>query len=1024
MNPLTTLKNTNPKAYAALLSLLVGLLLLIVWWQVGLAYEDHLIVREKEIVTTDLALLANSFTNVLNHRLDLMQGLHSYVVMDPSPERLEARFDLFAAGLYESTPGIRTLVVGPGGVQTYVYPYLGNEATLGHDLLNDTRPSVIKGMNALLSGKKFDIRGPIDLRQGGAGLVINKAIFLNGTWETGTFWGLASMAIDMPPIYNESGFTAPDLPYAIALRNDDWGVFYGTPDEFEGSNPVINMTIGDETWQMTGCPSGGWAPLIAGDLFVFRLLTFLVVVLITVLCYLILLVRLDLGRMVEEKTHDLLESEERFRVFFDENPNPCYMVSVDGTILDINTTALEILGSTAKELVGKPLKTIYAPESQDDAAKALARWNRDGSVHDQELTILSKDGSRRQVLLNVETVTDREGNILHSLSVQTDITAFREVEEESREREEKYKRLFTHMVEGSALHGIIYNEENVPVDYRILEINPAYETILGLSSADVVGKTAREAYLQDEPPYLDVYARVAKTNVPETFETFFEPMGKYFSVSVYSPKEGYFVTIFSDITKRCQSEQALRVSEEQLRLKLDSILSPDYDVDSEELKNILNISEFQSLMDKFYDVTHVLVAILDLDGNILISRGWQEICTKFHRVHPETAKNCHESDLMLAKTLKRGEHRAYKCKNNLWDIVTPIYVGDRHLANLYLGQFFYDDEAIDYEFFENQAEKYGFDKKEYMAALDRVPRLTREQVDSAVNYYLKLADLISSLSYSNLKLAKLLVDNKQLSTDLEHRVEERTHELSVANEHLKELDQLKSMFIAAMSHELRTPLNSIIGFTGLMLQELPGELNDEQKKQLTMVKTSAAHLLNLINDVIDISKIGAGKVEYSRQVFDLASEVREVAAELTGTAEEQNLSMVVTTPEHLEIESDRRRVRQIVTNLVSNAVKFTDEGSVQIIVSQDAGSIQVAVHDTGIGLKEEDIPRLFQAFARILTEGRLTEGTGLGLYLSQEIAHALGGEIRVSSVYGSGSTFVLSLPLRQEEGAEKEEEDV
>ncbi|UUX93288.1 sensor histidine kinase [Methanoplanus endosymbiosus] len=311
----------------------------------------------------------------------------------------------------------------------------------------------------------------------------------------------------------------------------------------------------------------------------------------------------------------------------------------------------------------------------------------------------------------------------------------------------------------------------------------------------------------------------------------------------------------------------------------------------------------------------------------------------------------------------------------------------------------------------------------------RIPVTTSDEIGGIACGLNTMAEKIKSVTASRDELNTEIVERrlveKQLREahrDLEQKVAERTSELSDANLHLQELDQLKSMFIAAMSHELRTPLNSIIGFTGILLQELPGNLNDEQKKQLSMVKTSAHHLLSLINDVIDISKIGAGKIDYAHQTFDLAPEIREVAAELAGSAEEQSLSLTIDSPEHLEIVSDRRRVRQIIANLVSNAIKFTDEGSVQITLSQEEENARITVHDTGIGIREEEIPRLFKAFSRITTEGRLTEGTGLGLYLSQEIAQALGGKISVTSDYGAGSIFVLVLPLRQKEKITEKEE--
>ena len=132
------------------------------------------------------------------------------------------------------------------------------------------------------------------------------------------------------------------------------------------------------------------------------------------------------------------------------------------------------------------------------------------------------------------------------------------------------------------------------------------------------------------------------------------------------------------------------------------------------LYEVLNIKSFQSLMESFSELTSICSAILDLDGNVLLASGWQDICTKFHRKHPETNKNCIESDLYLTKNVKKGTSLLYKCKNNMWDIVAPIYQNDIHIANLFLGQFIFDDEKLDIDCFCKQAEKYGFNKKKYI----------------------------------------------------------------------------------------------------------------------------------------------------------------------------------------------------------------------------------------------------------------------------------------------------------------------
>jgi len=253
---------------------------------------------------------------------------------------------------------------------------------------------------------------------------------------------------------------------------------------------------------------------------------------------------------------------------------------------------------------------------------------------------------------------------------------------------------------------------------------------------------------------------------------------------------------------------------------------------------------------------------------------------------------------------------------------------------------------------------------------------------------------------------------RSLNETLDQKVRERTSELESANRRLQELDRLKSMFIASMSHELRTPLNSIIGFTGILLQELAGPLNDEQRKQLGMVKSSSRHLLDLVTDIIDLSKIEAGKLVPCRESFDLAKTAREALETFRVAADRKSLLLTIAAPEQLPIESDLRRVRQILVNLIGNAVKFTEKGKVTVTVTVRDGTARVAIRDSGPGIRREDMNRLFHFFSRIIPdEGPMQEGTGLGLYLSRKMANLLGGDIAAESEFGTGSVFSVTLPL-------------
>jgi len=232
-------------------------------------------------------------------------------------------------------------------------------------------------------------------------------------------------------------------------------------------------------------------------------------------------------------------------------------------------------------------------------------------------------------------------------------------------------------------------------------------------------------------------------------------------------------------------------------------------------------------------------------------------------------------------------------------------------------------------------------------------------------------------------------------------------------------DRVKSAFLATMSHELRTPLNSIIGFTGIMRQGLAGPVNDEQSKQLDMVRRSALHLLALVNDVLDISKIEAGQLEVAIAPFDLRDSLEKVVTSVQPQAAAKGILVRSRVSAAVAAGiSDARRFEQIVLNLLSNAIKFTEHGEVSVTADIVPGServpmIRVSVSDTGIGIRPEDLSLLFEPFRQIDSGlSRRHEGTGLGLAICQRLARLLGGDIGATSVWNQGSTFVLTLPLQ------------
>jgi two-component system, NtrC family, sensor kinase len=259
-------------------------------------------------------------------------------------------------------------------------------------------------------------------------------------------------------------------------------------------------------------------------------------------------------------------------------------------------------------------------------------------------------------------------------------------------------------------------------------------------------------------------------------------------------------------------------------------------------------------------------------------------------------------------------------------------------------------------------------------------------------------------------------------SSLEQKVEERTRELATA---LKELDEKgreleaasrhKSQFLANMSHELRTPLNAIIGFSQVLAEKLFGEVNEKQEEYLDDILTSANHLLALINDVLDLSKVEAGQVELEVASFSLREALELGVVTVRERAINDGVQLTLATNGGVDlVVGDERRIRQVIFNLLSNAVKFTPAGgAVDVQAAEVDGEVQISVTDSGPGIAAADQERIFEEFQQTDAGVEQREGTGLGLALSKRLVELHGGRIWVDSEPGKGSTFVFTLPARR-----------
>jgi len=431
------------------------------------------------------------------------------------------------------------------------------------------------------------------------------------------------------------------------------------------------------------------------------------------------------------------------------------------------------------------------------------------------------------------------------------------------------------------------------------------------------------------------------------------------------------------------------------------------------LADLLDLRSFAEVCQSFAELYRIGVKVFDETGNKLVDVkvGNADFCG-YIWTKPSGREQCIATVGRVKSDALPEEPaaRVFDCFSGCKYVVQPIlYEGDV-MGRVVFGPFVPDDlhelpvtlRRISTDFDAKLAENYQ----------QKIRRVGVPTAEKILKHFMDLVDVMVFTGHKNLIAAKLHIE---AVTESYRELSEKNRQLEESYAKLKELDRLKSNFLATMSHELRTPLTSVIGYSEMMLEGLGGPLTAEQREYLGIIMEKGENLLQLITSILDISKIEAGRVRLVLSEVDAAQLMRDAVATVLPLARKKGLKVAVEASSLPRFQADRDKLRQCLVNLCSNAVKFTQAGGSITVSAEKLADERIAIRvtDTGIGITEEHVDRVFDVFYQV--DGSSTReygGAGLGLAIVKSFVEAHGGEVGVTSIPGAGSTFSVVLPIR------------
>ncbi len=697
----------------------------------------------------------------------------------------------------------------------------------------------------------------------------------------------------------------------------------------------------------------------------------------------------------KESEQALKESEARLQDFLDNASDLIQSVAPDGRLLYVNRTWRETLGYREDELGDLSMMDIIHPDNMQSCMLKFQQVVSGTPLSDLEATFVAKDGRRVEVRGNANCRFEH-GQPVSTRSIFRNVTDAKRAEAALRRSEARFRRLSSATTEGIAI-----------VDAGVIvDANASLAALSGRTLADLLGER------------LDAVLRYGKVLEPNTaYDADLKTsVGLNIPVEIVvrdvAPQSPQQIIAVRDLRQRRATEAKLSRYQHELEERNQELEG--------QREQLTKLAEFRRVLVEFTEET--------------LRRG---IDAPFYQRLLERAVAVIPGAQAGSLLMKQAD-----------DNYRYIAAVNQDLKALQQDSFSADDMAIAYSdtrptlFYDAAAADKVQGAPQDGAPKESVFKESEEAGGIAGRHASVCVAMSVPVSFEGQTVAYLNLDNfdnpDAFDDDaigmteafaaqvgvllrrlrLEDELRRRQAEIEQVNTQLERASRLKSEFLANMSHELRTPLTAIIGFSELMQEELFGPLNDKQQEYIDDIHASGKHLLSLINDILDLSKIEAGRMELHPELIDVEALAQSAATIIKERIQAANLVLDVTvSPQHDYLYADARKIKQVLYNLLSNAVKFTPaKGKVSLSITDDGERVHFRVRDTGVGIAEADQVLLFQEFSQVDSSlSRRHEGTGLGLALSKRLIELHGGEIWVESTLGEGSTFGFSVPHRPNE---------